>query len=86
MRMHHAAAEDLDPAGSFAEAASFSAAFETAHIHLCARLCEREMVRTEFRLCLCTEQFFGKHLQRSLQICKGNVLVDDKPFDLMEGW
>ena len=34
----------------FTETASFSSAFETAYIHLCAGLGEREVMRTEFRL------------------------------------
>src|SRR5699024_1825273 len=50
MGMHHAASQDLDPAGSLTETASLSAAFKAGNIHLGAGLCEREMVRTELGL------------------------------------
>ena len=33
--MYHSAAQDLDPAGSFADSASSAAALEAGHVHLC---------------------------------------------------
>lgn len=66
MGVNHTAAQDLDPAGSFTETASFASALEAGNIHLCAWLCEREVVGTEFRLSLRSEQFFGKLLQSTL--------------------
>ena len=83
--MHYAAAQNLDPAGAFAEPTALAAAFEAGDIHLCAWLCERKMMRTEFCLCLRPKQLSGKLLQSSLQICKGDILVDDETFYLMEG-
>ena len=68
MRMNHAAAEDLYPAGALAEAAAFSAALEAGYVHLRARLCEREMMGTELGLCIRPEELFCKYLQRSLKI------------------
>ena len=85
MRMNHSAAKDLDPAGTFTEAASFSSALEAAHIYLCAGLCEREMMGTELCLRLRSEQLLCKYFQSSFQVSEGNVLVDHKTFDLVEG-
>ena len=85
MRMHHAAAEDLDPALALAEPAALATAFEAGDIHLCGRLREREMVRTEFGFRPLAKQFFGKYIQSPLQIGKCYPLVDHKPLDLVEG-
>ena len=64
--MYHTTAQDLDPALTFAETASFSAAFKTGHIHLGTRLGEREMMRTEFYFCIRAEQLSCELLQGSL--------------------
>ena len=64
--MNHAAAQNLDPAGTLTETAAGTSALETGYIHLGARLREREMVRTELYLCLRPEQLLGKLRQRSL--------------------
>ena len=85
IRMNHTTAKDFDPAGTFTETAAFSAAFEAGNINLSARLCEREMMRTEFGLCLRSEQLFCKLLKGSLKICKRNILINNKALDLMEG-
>ena len=85
MGMYHTAAQDLDPARALAETASLSAAFEAAHIHLRAWLREREMMGTEFRLCLRPEQLLCEYLQGSFQIREGNMLVNDQSLNLMEG-
>ena len=86
MWMYHPASEDLNPAGTFTESTSFASAFEASHIHLCTWLCKREMMRSEFCLCLFSKQLFCKHFQCSFQICKGNIFIDHKTFNLMEGW
>ena len=66
MRMDHAAAQDFNPAGAFAEPAALAAAFEAGHVHLCAGFCEWEMMGTELNLCLWSEQFFCKFCQCAL--------------------
>src|SRR5699024_7656067 len=58
---------------------------ETAYVHLGAWLREREMMRTEFCFCLRSEQFLRKHFQCSFQIGEGDMFVNDKSFDLVEG-
>ena len=83
--MNHTTAKNFNPAGTFTETAAFSAAFEAGNINLSARLCEREMMRTELGLCLRSEQLFCKLLKGSLKICKRNVLINNKALDLMEG-
>ena len=83
--MHHTAAEDFNPAGAFAETAALAAALEAGHIHFGAGLCEREMMGAEFYLRLLSEQLPGKLSQRSLQIGKRNILINNKSFNLMEG-
>src|SRR5699024_10211773 len=84
MRMYHAAAQDLDPAGTCAETAAFASVFKAGYVHLCTWLCKREVMRTEFCLGLRSEKFFGKFFQSSLQICEGNIFVNNQAFDLME--
>ena len=83
--MDHAAAEDLDPAGSLTESAAFSAALEAGDIDLSGRLREREMMRTELCLRLRSEQLLCEYIERSFEIGKCYVLVDDQSLDLMEG-
>ena len=83
--MYHTAAQDLDPAAALAETAALTAALEAANVHLRTGLCEREMMRTELCLCLRTEQLFCKLCQGTLQICKGDILIDNQTLDLMEG-
>ena len=85
MGMDHAAAQDLNPAGAFAEPAALSAALEAGYVHLGAGLREGEMVGTEFYLRLRSEHLSGKFCQGSLQICKRNILVNDQSLNLMEG-
>ena len=83
--MYGTTAKDFDPAGAFTETASFSAALEAGNIHLCTGLCEREMMRSEFCLCLRSEQFLCKLFQSSLQVSKRDILVNYKSLNLMEG-
>ena len=60
--MYHTTAEDLDPAAALAETAALSTAFEAGYIHLGTGLCEWEMMRTEFYLCIRAEQLSCKLL------------------------
>ena len=83
--MNGSAAQNLDPSGAFTETAAFSAAFKAGYVHLCAWLCKREMMRTEFCFCFRSEQFSCKLLKSSFQICKSNIFVNYKALDLMEG-
>ena len=83
--MNGTASQDLDPAGAFAETASFASAFEAGYVHLSAGLCKREMMGTEFRLCLRSEKLFGELFQGSLKIRESDMFVNDHSLDLMEG-
>ena len=85
MRMYHTTAKDLDPARSLTETATFSTTLKAAYIYLRTGLCEWEMMRTEFCLRVFSKQLFCKLFQSSFQVSKGNILVDNKTFDLMEG-
>ena len=82
--MHHTAAKNLNPARPLAETASLPSALEAGNVHLRAWLRKREMMGTELRLRIRPEQLFRKYLQRSFQIRKGNVLVNNQTFKLME--
>ena len=64
--MNHAAAQNLDPALALTEPAALAAALEAAYVHLCAGLCEREMVRPELGLGIRSEKLLGELLQRAL--------------------
>ena len=55
MGMYHTAAQDLNPAGAFAETAALSAAFKARYVHLGTRLREWEMMGAELNLCLRSE-------------------------------
>ena len=83
--MNHTTPKNLNPAAALAETASLTAAFEAGNVYLCTRLCEREVMGTEFRLCVLSEQLFCKLLQGSLQVRKGDVFVDNQTLNLMEG-
>ena len=53
--MNHTAAKDFNPAGTFTETAAFTTTLETGYIHLCAWLCEREVMWSELSFCLRSE-------------------------------
>ena len=42
-------------------------------------------MRTEFRLCLRSEQLFCELFQSTFQVCKCNIFIYNQTFDLMEG-
>ena len=84
LRVYHAGAQNLNPAFTFAQAASFAAALKAAHIHFGGRLGIREVVRTETHARSLAVQLFNKHFQRALQIAEGHVFVYHKAFNLWE--
>lgn len=84
IRIHHAAAEDLHPAGSFAERATYSAADITRDIHFGTGFGEGEIGRTKTNLRFGSEHLFGEIEQGFAQVGKADVLVDIQSFDLME--
>ena len=85
MGVHHAASQNLYPARPLTEPAARTAAFETGHIHLGAGFRKGEVMGTELYLCLRPEQLSGEFSQRSLQVRKGNIPVNHKALNLMEG-
>ena len=86
MWVYHSASEDFDPTGAFAETASFAAAFEAGNVYFGAWFGEWEVVRAELSLGFGSEKFFCEYFQCPFQVSEGNVLINDKSFDLMEGW
>src|SRR5262249_55223973 len=83
-RMHHAAAEDLDPAAPFAHRAARAVARPAAHIHFGARLGVREEARTETQARTLAEHLAREGEQRPLQVRQRNAFADDEPFELRE--
>ena len=84
VRMHHPRSGKLKPAGFFADRASFMAAIHAGNINFKARFRKREIARTQ-----ADRHFFGKQSRKKflydrLKACDGNVIVHDKPFDLMK--
>ena len=82
--MDHAGAEDLDPALTLAGGAALAAALVALHVHLAARLCEREVVRTEAGDGVLTVELFHERVERALQVRHRDALVDDHALDLVE--
>ena len=56
----HTAAEDFDPAGLFAEGASFAAAYMAGDVHFGTGFSEGEIGWAEADLCFVAEHLFGK--------------------------
>ena len=84
VRVDHTAAENLHPAGVFAEAASLAAADIAADVHLGTRLGEWEVTRAEAYLRVGTEHLTGKGEQHLLEVGEADVPVYIEPFYLME--
>ena len=82
--MHHAAAEDLDPAFALAEWTALAAALKAADINFAAGLRKGEVVGTQTDFCILAVQTLGKGLQRAFQVCHGNALVYHQTLDLVE--
>ena len=83
LRMHHAGAEQLDPAVA-ADPAPDAVADEARHADLGARLHEREVRRAEPHPTSLAEQRPREHLERALEVGERDALVDDEALDLVE--
>ena len=59
-------------------------ALKALHVHLAARLGEREVVRTEAGHGIGTVELFHQGVERALEIAHRDALVDDKALDLVE--
>ena len=86
LRVNHAAAQNFNPALTVAYRTIriLAVALEALIVHLCGRLGEREVVRTEADNRLLAVQLLRKHFQNALQIGHADAFVDDQTFDLME--
>ncbi len=63
--MDHSGTEDLDPAFSFAKAATLAAADEAGNVNFGGRFGEREVMRTETNLGVFAEHGFGESGKRT---------------------
>src|SRR3954452_20134945 len=91
VRVDHARAHDLDPARALAERAeravrpaTGSVTHKTRHVHLDARLGEREVPRAQSHALPRAEHRARELQQRSLEIGQRDVLVDGEALDLGE--
>ena len=84
LRVDHAGAEDLDPALALAGGAALAAALVALHVHLAARLGEREVVRAEAGDGVFAVELAHERVERALQIRHRDALVDDHALDLVE--
>ena len=82
--MDHAAAEDLNPSGMFADAAAYAAADTAIDIHFGAGFREGEIGRAEADANVFAEHFLHKEIQGLFKIREGDVLVHIQTFGLME--
>ena len=82
--VHHAAAEDLDPALSLAERAARAVAAVALDIHFRGRLGEREVVRAEADDRVLAVQLFGEQLEDALEVGHADALIDNQTLDLVE--
>ena len=77
VRVDHAAATPLDPAGT-------TLLVREPHVHLSGRFREREVVGANTRLRLRAEQHLGQVIQRAAQVRHGQALVHCKALHLVE--
>src|SRR5690606_24726985 len=82
--MLHTATEYLYPSRLLTNIASFAAADETSYIHLCARLCEREIRRSESHLHILPIHFLHEGIKCLFQICERAILIDIHSFTLVK--
>src|SRR5215472_4003445 len=82
--MHHAGAEDLEPAALLAEATPVAAALEARHVGLRGRLGEREEGRPEAQARAGPEHLTREQLERRLEVGHGHPAIDRQPLDLVE--
>ena len=80
----HAASENLNPAGVFADVAAYPATDVAADIHLSRRFGEGEVGGAEPDFRMFTEHLLGKIHQGLLEVDKRYILVDVKPFNLVK--
>lgn len=84
VRIYHAAAEDFEPASSFANVATLAMADVAAYVNLGRRLREREIGWTHTNLRIWTEHFAGEEQDGLSKVGESHVLVDIETFHLME--
>src|SRR5260370_40635852 len=69
----HARAHDLEPAGSLAQATTFARAHEAIHVHLDARLREREIAGANADSAIVSEHSPGKGGDGSFEVRHGYI-------------
>src|SRR5215467_9704677 len=84
VRVHHAGAQNLDPASMLAEPAARAAALEAEHVHLRGRFREGEERGTEAYARARPEHLAGEVIQSPLEIGHGDVAIHGEAFDLVE--
>src|SRR5262244_1574419 len=82
--VHHAGAQNLDPASMLAEPAARAAALEAEHVHLRGRFREGEERGTEAYARARPEHLAGEVIQGPLEIGHGDVAIHGEAFDLVE--
>src|SRR5581483_5098504 len=84
VRVDHAGAEDLQPAGLLAEPASAPAAHRAVDRHVDAGLDEREVVAAKADAPLPAEEAPGELEERPLEVGHRDAAIDGEPLDLVE--
>ena len=84
VRVHHAAAEDLEPAGLLADAAAGAVAEHALDVDLGRRLGEREVRRPEAQAARLLEELLGEAGEHALEVREADVLVEHEALDLVE--
>jgi hypothetical protein len=82
--MHHAAAEDLEPAGVLAHRAADPAAADAADVDFGAGLRVREEAGTEAHRRAGAEERLGHRQQRALQVRQRDAVADHQALALVE--
>src|SRR6267142_5149757 len=80
LRMHHAAAGDLQPV------LAHLLHERVGEINLVARLGVAEVVRAETNLHVAAHDFLEDEFHRALEVADGHAFVHVKTLDLVEGW
>src|SRR4051812_2104243 len=83
----HPGAENFDPAGAFANAAALLrhlGAERALDVDLCARLDEGEIARASTYADGAAVEPFGERPEHALELRERDVLVHEKPFDLVK--
>ena len=84
LRMDHAGTKDFKPAGVFTDLQPLPLANNTANVHLCGRLRERKVARSEPKGVLLPNISCMNDTQHALQVRKPDMLIHHKSFDLMK--